>query len=108
MRIFYGDEIGGDIGVKGISFFHVHPTFGKNSGRTYAGDWSLSGPDMETLTDLGANVAYLDAHYRGGLLGLSKEVLDQIKPFPERKLNIFIQFELLHFQEGFGAASQVG
>lgn len=58
-RIVYGDEIGVDIGVKGISFFHVHPTFGKNSGRTYAGDWSLSGPDMETLTDLGANVAYL-------------------------------------------------
>lgn len=38
----------------------------------------------------GANVAFLDANYRGRLLGLPKEVLDQIKPYPPRVINIIV------------------
>lgn len=41
----------------------------------------------------GANVAFLDAHYRGNLLGISKEILDKIEPFPKKEINIFVEGE---------------
>lgn len=38
----------------------------------------------------GANVAFLDAQYRGRLLKLPDVVLEQIKPYPPKTVNVFM------------------